>query len=275
MTDYLMLADVIRTAASNAARGLENDRYKMRAELREAFEGKPERGSCPCLFTEPCTTSCTCVNPMVSGGCSRCCTYGSDEQRKENAERIAAAINMAENKKPEPNRSCTCHPDDNPPEPCARKYALSECKKKPEPVYETAEECVEAIAREGGWWDVSTEHRELHDCMLKHISRYRPCDRKPCPKCGYSAWRVYVEGGGDAFECEVCNMRNQRNDAVLMEKELKAKLKAITCDRNAVIEECYEFLLNDANRYWTKRDKQTAILRAAAGVRALKTEGRK
>jgi hypothetical protein len=26
------------------------------------------------------------------------------------------------------DRACTCHPDDNPPQPCARKYALSECK---------------------------------------------------------------------------------------------------------------------------------------------------
>ncbi len=25
-------------------------------------------------------------------------------------------------------RSCTCHPDDCPPQPCARKYALSECR---------------------------------------------------------------------------------------------------------------------------------------------------
>ena len=25
-------------------------------------------------------------------------------------------------------RSCTCNPDDNPPVPCAQKYALSECK---------------------------------------------------------------------------------------------------------------------------------------------------
>lgn len=25
-------------------------------------------------------------------------------------------------------RPCTCHPDDNPPIPCAQKYALSECK---------------------------------------------------------------------------------------------------------------------------------------------------
>jgi hypothetical protein len=27
-----------------------------------------------------------------------------------------------------PNRPCTCHPDDNPPVPCPRKYALSECR---------------------------------------------------------------------------------------------------------------------------------------------------
>jgi hypothetical protein len=27
-------------------------------------------------------------------------------------------------------RPCTCHPDDNPPIPCAKQYALSECKEK-------------------------------------------------------------------------------------------------------------------------------------------------
>lgn len=26
-------------------------------------------------------------------------------------------------------RPCTCHPDDNPPRPCPRKYALTECRK--------------------------------------------------------------------------------------------------------------------------------------------------
>lgn len=26
-------------------------------------------------------------------------------------------------------RSCTCHPDDNPPSPCPRKYALAECRR--------------------------------------------------------------------------------------------------------------------------------------------------
>lgn len=24
-------------------------------------------------------------------------------------------------------RPCTCHPDDNPPQPCAKQYALGEC----------------------------------------------------------------------------------------------------------------------------------------------------
>ncbi len=26
------------------------------------------------------------------------------------------------------DRICTCHPDDNPPRPCPRKYALTECR---------------------------------------------------------------------------------------------------------------------------------------------------
>lgn len=25
-------------------------------------------------------------------------------------------------------RECTCHPDDNPPSPCAHKYALRDCR---------------------------------------------------------------------------------------------------------------------------------------------------
>ena len=29
----------------------------------------------------------------------------------------------------EDTRVCTCHPDDNPPVPCAKKYALTECRK--------------------------------------------------------------------------------------------------------------------------------------------------
>ena len=50
-------------------------------------------------------------------------------------------------------RPCTCHPDDNPPVPCARKYALSECREAPqrEPVLidllTQAEKCLAAGVR--------------------------------------------------------------------------------------------------------------------------------
>lgn len=47
-------------------------------------------------------------------------------------------------------RPCTCHPDDNPPRPCPRKYALSECRKAAayrEQVNSLALECAESTRR--------------------------------------------------------------------------------------------------------------------------------
>lgn len=42
---------------------------------------------------------------------------------------VHAVDDMTERLKTESEpRPCTCHPDDNPPVPCAQKYALSECK---------------------------------------------------------------------------------------------------------------------------------------------------
>ena len=52
--------------------------------------------------------------------------------------------------KPEPPRMCTCHPDDNPPNPCAEKYAYSECV-KPEPSADLVKPETMAAAEE--WWD--------------------------------------------------------------------------------------------------------------------------
>jgi hypothetical protein len=46
--------------------------------------------TCPCEFTDACSKNCSCANPFLSGGCSRCCKYGSEEQRK------AAALSIAE-----------------------------------------------------------------------------------------------------------------------------------------------------------------------------------
>ncbi len=48
--------------------------------------------SCPCRYTTPCHLRCTCVLPISSWGCLRCCSHGSHEQRVAKAERLAAAI---------------------------------------------------------------------------------------------------------------------------------------------------------------------------------------
>lgn len=47
-------------------------------------------GSCPCEHTEPCSPNCTCIHPISSCGCSRCCRYGSKAQKMVNAERLSA-----------------------------------------------------------------------------------------------------------------------------------------------------------------------------------------
>lgn len=49
---------------------------------------------CPCTVEgiEPCRPQCTCVNPVMSGGCSRCASYGSVEQRQAAARRIIASL---------------------------------------------------------------------------------------------------------------------------------------------------------------------------------------
>lgn len=48
-----------------------------------------DRGGCPCLLAEPCSPNCTCASPVMSGGCRRCATYGSLQQRQAAAQRLA------------------------------------------------------------------------------------------------------------------------------------------------------------------------------------------
>ncbi len=52
--------------------------------------------SCPCFHTTPCKPNCTCVKPFSSAGCSRCCSYGSEEQQIKAAERITTLINLGQ-----------------------------------------------------------------------------------------------------------------------------------------------------------------------------------
>jgi len=55
---------------------------------------------CPCLYTKPCSSQCTCANPFMSAGCVRCCTYGSDKQRRKHAKWLAKVIDEALEKEP-------------------------------------------------------------------------------------------------------------------------------------------------------------------------------
>lgn len=55
-----------------------------------------DHAACHCLHTTPCDVSCTCLNPVSSRGCSRCCSYGSREQQKATAERLVAQQNALE-----------------------------------------------------------------------------------------------------------------------------------------------------------------------------------
>lgn len=52
----------------------------IRRVVVEPITDKQNRG-CPCTLTLPCGPQCTCAYPFLSGGCQRCCRYGSDKQR--------------------------------------------------------------------------------------------------------------------------------------------------------------------------------------------------
>lgn len=69
--------------------------YQDVLNLREKYEQLLKEKACPCLHTDPCSDRCTCVEPGSSRGCSRCCTYGSEEQQAARAKRLAELIDDA------------------------------------------------------------------------------------------------------------------------------------------------------------------------------------
>lgn len=52
--------------------------------------------TCPCKFGYPCSDRCTCANPYSSHGCSRCCSYGSEQQKKDCSKAIAERQRLGE-----------------------------------------------------------------------------------------------------------------------------------------------------------------------------------
>jgi hypothetical protein len=62
-------------------------------------------------------------------------------------------------------RPCTCHPDDNPPVPCAQKYALNECRAASEPT-ETEIEARDALL------DFISENGTASEGVQHYLDRY-------------------------------------------------------------------------------------------------------
>ncbi len=62
------------------------------ADLEDALDELASKAAeaCPCLHTTPCDPRCTCVEPLSSTGCSRCCSYGRKAQQIIAAEHLAA-----------------------------------------------------------------------------------------------------------------------------------------------------------------------------------------
>ena len=95
--------------------------------------------------------------------------------------RLRAALAQPE------NRPCTCHPDDNPPQPCAQRYALTECKALAQP--ETTAEPVAWLNRYRA--AIVTQNRETAVAMGFTTPLYAspPCDE----------WRPASEPPEDAM----------------------------------------------------------------------------
>jgi hypothetical protein len=66
--------------------------------------GEDPEGGCPCLYVTPCSQHCSCANGIMSGGCTRCCAYGSLAQRKAAAERLAGVPVSPPREEPTPEQ---------------------------------------------------------------------------------------------------------------------------------------------------------------------------
>ena len=65
---------------------------RNRGDHLEQVAGLPEVEACPCKHIMPCHPRCSCMMPLSSSGCWRCCSYGSKEQQRLMAEKLASRI---------------------------------------------------------------------------------------------------------------------------------------------------------------------------------------
>lgn len=82
-------ACIYPTLGGNYTQEQEDKAVAEIASLIATKENESSIDGCPCLLVEPCSYACSCARQMMSGGCMRCCKYGSLEQRLNSAKRLA------------------------------------------------------------------------------------------------------------------------------------------------------------------------------------------
>lgn len=127
-------------------RGAEAIRLLPVSRVEGAAEAKPYafKTICPCTLAGPCEPNCTCADPLKSGGCRCCATYGDADQRKGMAEYILELLRAgfeaikaaADHRAPPRNPSAAFGSDD-----CATCGGLRRVRKGDRGLWELCPEC--------------------------------------------------------------------------------------------------------------------------------------
>lgn len=134
-------------------------------------------GGCPCLYVEPCSSACTCANPTMSGGCSRCCRYGSPSQRRAAAEHLVKQELAAEREQAGvsgPYRS-------------QQKRLMNQLGRPPEDTIRDQAARIatlEAVVRQIQWSTIRWG-RTLDGQRISYLT---------CPMCGREEWQGHHDG---------------------------------------------------------------------------------
>ena len=194
------------------------------------YDARQLANGCPCTLTTPCSSRCTCAHPWASGGCSRCCQYGSDEQRK------AQAVYLAKQD----------------PSAAAGSGATASDITRPEPPTGESSSSGELVGTAVAGGDSEPgEPRKVQKVELRDPkSAENTCDCfKDCSRCGRkpAGWFM-LEGWPDAVMCcadcepgEHSHASDRERDAARTElEELKKERSELVAAHNERLDELKE-----------------------------------
>ncbi len=134
----------------------------------------------------------------------------------------------------ERDRPCTCHPDDNPPRPCPRKYAYSECVKAAEA---DAMERAENLVRNFFWNEgIPPDKHEIMENIARALTEYG--DQRVSEAIALTTSAERIQAYGDQRAREAFDRAAIADQAAMNEITRKVRGEA----RAAAIEEAAQLL---------------------------------